>query len=318
MSLEKLLECSPFPSYRFEEIEFVSEIGSGANGVVYKCIVRDQYYAVKEYNLSDWGEDEEGFYEALDYELKVLHRVSGLKYTVDTYGISHKKYKDNTQILIIMELLVSIGDLFDFTQKDHFWKFCEDDLEEDDLEEYYVTFYPDENDQHFIYTMNKSIKKKITLMLLEGLIEFHLKNVIHADIKSANIVYSQTGNKKVVKFIDFGASYFSKKNPINIDSRCGTVGYTAPEQYTHKLHKKSDVYSLVVTIIEVWNGEIWGEGDDYKHCREELLEALKRIKKFHPSFGAVLQTGLKEDLSFRPNALKLFHHVKEAFKHDRI
>ena len=29
-----------------------------------------------------------------------------------------------------MELLVSIGDLFDFTQKDHFWKFCEDDLEE--------------------------------------------------------------------------------------------------------------------------------------------------------------------------------------------
>ena len=67
----------------------------------------------------------------LDYELKVLHRVSGLKYTVDTYGISHKKYKNNIQIPIIMELLVSIGDLFDFTQKDHFWKFCEDDLEEE-------------------------------------------------------------------------------------------------------------------------------------------------------------------------------------------
>lgn len=312
MSLEKLLESCPFPSYRFEEIEFVSEIGSGANGVVYKCLIRDQYYAVKEYNLCDW-EDEEEFYEALDYELKVLRRVSGLKYTVDTYGISHKNYKNNTQILIIMELIVSIGDLFDFTQKEHFWKFCEDDLEEG-----YVTFYPDENDQHFIYTMNKSMKKKITLMLLEGLIELHLKNVIHADIKSANIVYSQSGNKKIVKFIDFGASYFSKKNPIQIESRCGTVGYTALEQYTHKLHKKSDVYSLVVTIIELWNGEIWGEGDNYKDCREELLEALKRIKKFHHSFGAVLETGLSEDLSSRPNALKLFHDVKKAFKHDHI
>lgn len=312
MSLQKLLESCQFPSYRFEEIEFVSEIGSGANGVVYKCIIRDQYYAVKEYNLCDW-ENEEEFYEALDYELNVLHRVSGLKYTVDTYGISHKKYKNNTQILIIMELLVSIGDLFDFTQKDHFWKFCEGDFEED-----YVTFYPDENDQHFIYTMNKSMKKKITLMLLEGLIELHLKNVIHADIKSANIVYSQTGNKKIIKFIDFGASYFSKKNPIHIDSSCGTVGYTALEQYNHKLHKKSDVYSLVVTIIEVWNGEIWGEGDDYKHCRGELLEALKRIKKIHPSFGSVLQTGLSEDLFSRPNSLKLFHDVKNSFKYDRI
>ena len=81
------------------------------------------------------------------------------------------------------------------------------------------------------------------------IIELHLKNVIHADIKSANIVYSQSGNKKVVKFIDFGASYFSKKIPIQIESRCGTVGYTALEQYTHKLHKKSDVYSLVGILL---------------------------------------------------------------------
>ena len=54
------------------------------------------------------------------------------------------------------------------------------------------------------------MKKKITLMLLEGLIELHLKNVIHADIKSANIVYSQSYSYDV-KFIDFGASYFSRK-----------------------------------------------------------------------------------------------------------
>ena len=53
-----------------------------------------------------------------------------------------------------MELLVSIGDLFDFTQKDHFWKFCEDDLEEN-----YVTFYPDENDPAF-YLYNEQIYEK--------------------------------------------------------------------------------------------------------------------------------------------------------------
>ena len=74
--IEKLLESlSDHLSYRFEEIEWYNEIGSGVNGVVYKCVIRDQYYAVKEYNdICDW-EDEEEFYEALDYELKVLHEV---------------------------------------------------------------------------------------------------------------------------------------------------------------------------------------------------------------------------------------------------
>ena len=52
MSLNDLLQGSPFPLFNFEEIKYISELGSGANGVVYKANIKDKDYAVKEYNLN--------------------------------------------------------------------------------------------------------------------------------------------------------------------------------------------------------------------------------------------------------------------------
>ena len=230
MSLNGLIEDCPFPLFKFEDIVYISDLGSGANGVVYKAIINNTNYAVKEYNLHDWY-DETEFFNSILYELKVLKKIANLKYSVNTYGVSYKVYDENVQILIIMELLVSVGDLFDYTQKDHFWKIF--NYENNDN---FVTFYPDENNQKFIYIMNNYIKKTVTIMLIEALVELHLQNIIHADIKSANIIYSLTNGKKTIKLVDFGASYFSKKGTIDIDCKSGTVGYTAPEQYRNKLN----------------------------------------------------------------------------------
>jgi serine/threonine protein kinase len=312
MSLKRLLKDSPFPLFKFEDIEYISELGRGANGVVYKACIDEVNYAVKEYNLYGWN-DEIEFYNSVIYELNVLEKVKGLKHTVNTYGISYKEYNGNVQILVIMELLVSVGDLFDYTQKDHFWKLFNNEKGQD-----FVSYYPDENNNRFIYKMNNYIKKSITIMMLEALIELHLKNVIHADIKSANIIYSQENGKKVIKFVDFGASYFAKKGTITIDCRAGTVGYTAPEQYRKRLNKKSDVYSITATIIEFWNGEIWGDGETYEDCKGELTRGLQTIQNLYPSFGKTLLSGIDECSSKRPTALRLLHQVKNDFKDDHI
>ena len=312
MSLNDLLQDCPFPLFKFEDIVYISELGSGANGVVYKGTINNTNYAVKEYNLHDWN-DETKFFNSILYELKVLKKIDKLKYAVNTYGLSYKVYDDNVQILIIMELLVSVGDLFDYTQKDHFWK-----LFNNEKNEKFVTFYPDEHNQRFIYIMNNSLKKTVTIMLIEALVELHLQNIIHADIKSANIIYSLTNGKKIIKLVDFGASYFSSKETIDIDCRSGTVGYTAPEQYRNKLNKKSDVYSLTVTIIEFWNGEIWGDGKNYEDCRNELQRGLRVIQNIYPNLGNVLSSGINELSVKRPTALKFLHNVKKAFKHDHI
>ena len=312
MSLNDLLQDCPFPLFKFEDIVYISELGSGANGVVYKGTINNTNYAVKEYNLHDWN-DETEFFNSILYELKVLKKIDKLKYSVNTYGLSYKVYDDNVQILIIMELLVSVGDLFDYTQKDHFWK-----LFNNEKNEKFVTFYPDEHNQRFIYIMNNSLKKTVTIMLIEALVELHLQNIIHADIKSANIIYSLTNGKKIIKLVDFGASYFSSKETIDIDCRSGTVGYTAPEQYRNKLNKKSDVYSLTVTIIEFWNGEIWGDGKNYEDCRNELQRGLRVIQNIYPNLGNVLSSGINELSVKRPTALKFLHNVKKAFKHDHI
>ena len=88
--------------------------------------------------------------------------------------------------------------------------------------------------------------------------------------------------------------------------------------FRHKLNKKSDVYSLTATIIEFWNGEIWGNGNNYEDCRNELRRGLRVIQNIYPNFGNVLSSGINELSIKRPTALKFLHHVKKAFKHDHI
>ena len=83
MSLNDLLQECPFPLFQFEDIEYVSELGSGANGVVYKAMINNTNYAVKEYNLYGW-EDESRFFNSILYELKVLKKIDRLKYSVNT------------------------------------------------------------------------------------------------------------------------------------------------------------------------------------------------------------------------------------------
>jgi serine/threonine protein kinase len=62
--------------------------------------------------------------------------------------------------------------------------------------------------------------------------------VIHKDIKAQNIVFTQSGN---VKLLDFGLS--EKGYEIQMDY--GTAGYLAPEVFkTRLVTSKSDVYSV--------------------------------------------------------------------------
>lgn len=308
MPLDTLKNCG-FPFFPYDNITFISEIGRGANGIVYKVKYNNELYAIKEYNSYDWNEIED-FFKVIIYELNIAQRIKSLNHSVNTYGYSYKILNDNIQIFIIMELVVSVGDLFDYSQKSIFWKIYNNEKGYN-----YITPYVDNNKKRWIYIMDILQKKEVTILLIKSLIELHLKNIIHADIKSDNIIYTL---KKNIKIVDFGASYISNKELIDIECKCGTDGYTAPEQYSNKLSKKSDVYSIVITIIEFWNGEIWGDGNSYHSCRKEVLNALNIITKNHPNFANVLKQGIHHDYKKRPSSIKLLHNVKKAFMNDRI
>uniref|UniRef100_A0A453Q989 non-specific serine/threonine protein kinase n=1 Tax=Aegilops tauschii subsp. strangulata TaxID=200361 RepID=A0A453Q989_AEGTS len=122
----------------------------------------------------------------------------------------------------------------------------------------------------FEYISNGSLDKHITdelrglewetrydiiIGICKGLRYLHKeKNIVHMDLKPANILLD--GTYMVPKITDFGLSR-SNKNSHTTGLRFGTRGYVAPEyENAGKISSKSDVYSLGVIIFELLTGSM--------------------------------------------------------------
>ena len=67
----------------------------------------------------------------------------------------------------------------------------------------------------------------------------------------------------------------------------------------------SDIYSIAVTALEVWVGEIWKDGESFDDCRNEVIEALEKVNKVNPSFADLLKRCLSLEMEKRPTAKQL-------------
>ena len=104
---------------------------------------------------------------------------------------------------------------------------------------------------------------------LAGLAALHREEIVHGDIKPANVMLKQTGNAKI---IDIGSAFDINDPPI---PRTCTPAYAAPEVLEGRdCTPRSDLASLGYVLIELLSGQQpFAQSTTYK----ELLEAKRML-----------------------------------------
>lgn len=84
--------------------------------------------------------------------------------------------------------------------------------------------------------------------VLAGLDACHRADILHLDIKPANVLLTAAGD---VRIVDFGISRAASDLTATI---AGTPHYMSPEQYEGRVDRRSDVYSVACLLFETLTG----------------------------------------------------------------
>ena len=109
--------------------------------------------------------------------------------------------------------------------------------------------------------LDPSAARMYTKQILHGLSYLHSQNIVHRDIKSANILLAIFGNYQVCKIADFGASIALSNLAEEFTSLTGTPNFMAPEVIRQDGGShKADIWSVGCTVIEMLTGQPpWAE-----------------------------------------------------------
>ena len=100
--------------------------------------------------------------------------------------------------------------------------------------------------------LNEKLVASYVFKILEGLDYLHHSDVVHCDLKAANILTTKT---RSVKLSDFGVSLNLRAMERDIKDVAGTPNWMAPEVIELKgASTKSDIWSLGCTVIELLTG----------------------------------------------------------------
>ncbi|XP_044511166.1 mitogen-activated protein kinase kinase kinase 1-like [Mangifera indica] len=245
-------------------------LGRGTFGSVYEGISDDGFFfAVKEVSLLDQGSQGKQSIYQLEQEIALLSQFEH-ENIVRYLGTD----KDESKLYIFLEL-VTKGSLLNLYLRYH-------------LRDSQVSAY--------------------TRQILNGLKYLHDQNVVHRDIKCANILVDASG---YVKLADFGLAKATKLNDVK--SCKGTAFWMAPEVVNNKNQGyglAADIWSLGCTVLEMLTRKL-------PYYPLECMPALFKIGRGLPPLipdslstdardfvGQCLQVNPKD----RPTAAHLLEH----------
>lgn len=131
----------------------------------------------------------------------------------------------------------------------------------------------------------------------------HKQNVVHRDVKPANVMYEPEND--VVKVTDFGIARITDSSKTKTGMVLGTPSYMSPEQLQgKKIDGRSDLFSLAVSLYQLACGKLPFEGDSmaqlmYRIANEHAPDILQFNSSLPPAFIAFLDKAMSKDADQR-------------------
>ena len=164
---------------------------------------------------------------------------------------------------------------------------------------------------------------QVLLQVLLAFSHIHGRNILHRDVKPANIFVTKQG---LVKIGDFGLSrvYDTSVSTLVATSYVGTRPYVAPELWLReKYNEKADMWSIGVTMYEMMAlRRPFDVGTDANLAEGTAHDVVSGVVPpplpscYKNELKAIVMRLLDRDSSARPSALELlrYHCVQEQLR----
>lgn len=141
---------------------------------------------------------------------------------------------------------------------------------------------------------------KIATHVSKGMNYLHENNIIHRDLKSANLLMDENG---IVKVSDFGVARVQNKSSV-MTAETGTYRWMAPEVIEHRPYNhKADVFSFGIVLWELLTHKLpYANLTPLQAAIGVVQKGLRPAipKNTHPEIVGLLERCWHQDPSLRP------------------
>ncbi|KAL2250033.1 UNVERIFIED_CONTAM: Serine/threonine-protein kinase STY46 [Sesamum indicum] len=262
-------------------LTFQYKIAAGSNGDLYKGLFRSQDVAIKIFKTECLNRD---LQREFAQEVYILRKVRH-KNVVQFIGACTRP-----PLLCIVTEFMSGGSVYDFLHK-----------------------------QKSFFKLPAILK--VAIDVSKGMSYLHENNIIHRDLKAANLLMDEN---EVVKIADFGVARVQIQSGV-MTAETGTYRWMAPEVIEHKPYNhKADVFSFGIVLWELLTGKL-----PYAHLTP-LQAAVGVVQKglrpaiprnTHPLLVELLEKCWQQDPVLRPEFSEILeilqYMAKKMFEEER-
>ncbi|XP_017971694.1 PREDICTED: serine/threonine-protein kinase STY46 isoform X1 [Theobroma cacao] len=155
---------------------------------------------------------------------------------------------------------------------------------------------------------------KVAIDVSKGMNYLHQNNIIHRDLKAANLLMDEN---EVVKVADFGVARVKAQSGV-MTAETGTYRWMAPEVIEHKPYDhKADVFSFGIVLWELLTGKLPYEYLTPLQAAVGVVQKGLRPtipKNINPKLTELLERCWQQDPTLRPDFSEILEILRQIAK----